>query len=59
MVVMGDDLSLEVAMARRDGCLAVFTRSGVGGADPADLPPELQPHLEVDSPEELLSLLQA
>ena len=57
LVIMGDDLGLEVAMARRDGCLAAFIRSGVGGTDPAGLLPEQRPHLEVDSPSELLDLL--
>lgn len=57
LVIMGDDLNLEIAMARRDGALAVFTRSGVGGLDPVSLPADRQPHLEVNLPTEVLTLL--
>ncbi|GAA1032210.1 HAD-IIA family hydrolase [Virgisporangium ochraceum] len=60
MLVVGDDLSLEVAMARRVGAVGVLITTGVCSRTDADAAAEGQrPHLVVDSLLELATLMLA
>jgi NagD protein len=60
MLVVGDDLSLEVAMARRVGAVGVLITTGVSSRADADAAAEGQrPHLVVDSLAELATLMLA
>jgi 4-nitrophenyl phosphatase len=57
LTVVGDDPSLEIAMALRGGALAVAVNTGVGAADAGTHRPQKQrPHLAVHDVGELLSL---
>ena len=57
LVVVGDDPSLEIAMAHAGGSLGVAVHTGVGHHDSYDkLPAEEQPHIAVQNAQELLKL---
>ena len=59
LVVVGDDPSLEIAMALRGGALAVGVTSGLATrADFAALPPGKQPHLVLDDVGKLKAALE-
>ena len=56
MLVVGDDLSLEIAMGLAVGAVAVLTTTGTHAADDAAAaPPERRPHLVVDGLDELVA----
>jgi ribonucleotide monophosphatase NagD (HAD superfamily) len=60
MLVVGDDLTLEVAMARRAGGVGVLVTTGMHSrADARDAPPEQRPHLVVDDLGQLATALRA
>lgn len=60
MLVAGDDLTLEVAMARRVGGVGVLVTTGMNTrADAQDAPEPLRPHLVVDSLAELADRMLA
>ena len=57
LAVIGDDPSLEIAMAHRGHSLAIAVNTGIGDADAfAGLPAKKRPHLTVHSIAELLSI---
>ena len=58
LVVVGDDPSLEVYMARRGGALGIAVRTGTWGQGPiARLPTQHRPHLALENVGELLALM--
>ena len=58
LVVVGDDPSLEVYMARRGGALGIAVRTGTWGQGPiARLPAQHRPHLALENVGELLALM--
>jgi ribonucleotide monophosphatase NagD (HAD superfamily) len=58
LLVVGDDLTLEIRMARAAGAVAVLTTTGTHDADDADRAvPSDRPDLVVDGLPELLALL--
>lgn len=59
LAVIGDDPSLEIAMAHRGHSLAIAVNTGIGDADAfAGLPKSKRPHLTVHSIAELLAVCQ-
>jgi NagD protein len=59
LVVVGDDPSLEVYMARRGGALGIAVRTGTWGQGPvARLPAQHRPHLALQNVGELLALME-
>ncbi|MCB8914186.1 HAD-IIA family hydrolase [Rhodococcus rhodochrous] len=60
MLIIGDDLTLECAMARRGGALGALVTTGThSAADAKQAPPEHQPDLVLSGLGELLELLTA
>ncbi|WAM19755.1 HAD-IIA family hydrolase [Rhodococcus sp. JS3073] len=60
MLIIGDDLTLECAMARRGGALGALVTTGTHSAADADAaPPEHQPDFIISALGELLELLAA
>jgi 4-nitrophenyl phosphatase len=60
IAVVGDDPELEVPMAHKGGALAVAVHTGIGHARSfADLPAEVQPHLDLPDVGVLASLLKS
>ncbi|MDV7087647.1 HAD-IIA family hydrolase [Rhodococcus opacus] len=60
MLIIGDDLTLECAMARRGGALGALVTTGThSAADVDQAPPEHQPDFVIDALGELLELLAA
>lgn len=60
LVVVGDDPSLEMPMARRAGALAVAVRSGLGDDEAyAQLPEAQRPHVVLDGLDDLLGLMRS
>lgn len=60
MLIIGDDLTLECAMARRGGALGALVTTGTHSAADADqAPPEHQPDFVIGALGELLELLAA
>ncbi|TQC42592.1 hypothetical protein EEB14_47955 [Rhodococcus sp. WS4] len=60
MLIIGDDLTLECAMARRGGALGALVTTGTHSAADADqAPPEHRPDLVIGALGELLELLAA
>jgi 4-nitrophenyl phosphatase len=58
MAIVGDDISLENAMALRGGALSVGVHTGLSSAeDFAGLPPESRPHLSLTGVDRLLEML--
>ncbi len=58
MAIVGDDASLENAMAHRCGALSVAVHTGLGGASSfAALPIAIQPHLSLSGIDKLLALV--
>lgn len=58
MLIIGDDLTLECAMARQNGALGALVTTGTHSAsDAAAAPPEQQPDLVISGLSELLELL--
>ncbi len=58
MAIVGDDISLENAMAMRGGALSVGVHTGLSSASDFDkLPAELRPHLSLTGVDRLLELL--
>jgi NagD protein len=59
LVVVGDDPSLEVYMARRGGALGIAVRTGTWGQGPvARLPAQHRPHLALQNVGELLARME-
>ncbi|MBW7923297.1 MAG: HAD hydrolase-like protein [Burkholderiaceae bacterium] len=60
LVVVGDDPSLEMPMARRGGALAIAVRSGLGDDEAyAQLPEAQRPHVVLDGLNDLLGLMRS
>jgi len=60
LVVVGDDPSLEMPMARRAGALAIAVRSGLGDDEAYSRLPEAQrPHVVLDGLNDLAELLRS
>jgi 4-nitrophenyl phosphatase len=58
LAIVGDDATLELAMAHRAGAFAVAVHTGLGSAaDFAALPANRQPHLSLSGVDQLLALL--
>jgi 4-nitrophenyl phosphatase len=58
MAIVGDDASLENAMAHRGGALSIAVHTGLGNASSFDaLPLALRPHLSLSGVDKLLTLL--
>ena len=56
--VIGDDVSLDVALGHLGGSMTVLVRSGISGAlDPSRMPEKRRPHLTLNSVGELLERL--
>ena len=58
MAIVGDDISLENAMALRGGAFSVGVHTGLSSAaDFAELPPQRRPHLSLTGVDRLLEML--
>jgi HAD superfamily hydrolase (TIGR01450 family) len=58
MAIVGDDISLENAMAHRGGAMSIGVHTGLSSAeDYARLPADRQPHLSISGVDRLLELL--
>ena len=56
--VIGDDVSLDVALGHLGGSMTVLVRSGISGAlDPSGMPEKRRPHLTLNSVGDLLERL--